>query len=173
MILDSSSLIVFGKLNKINLLLKLFKEVEIAEGVYKEAIVDGLEKKFEDSLILKNYLDNRCIKIIKLENKYLKLANKIQYLNNIGVGESQTIALAKQLDRKKLIIDESLAREAAKSLGLTPLGSLRILLLAYEENLLNEKGVKETINKMVKLKFRISAATLIRFWELFEKIRKR
>jgi len=173
LILDSSSLIVFGKLNKIDLLLKLFKEIEIAEGVYKEAIVDGLEKKFEDSLILKNYLDGGKIRIIKLENKYSELANKIQYLNNIGIGESQTIALAKQLDRKKLIIDESLAREAAKSLGLTPLGSLRILLLAYEENLLNEKGVKETINKMVKLKFRISAATLIRFWELFEKIRKR
>lgn len=173
MILDSSSLIVFGKLNNINLLLKLFKKIEIAEGVYKEAIADGLEKKFEDSLILKKYLDGGKIKIIKLENRHSILADKLQYLNNIGIGESQTIALAKQLDRKELIIDESLAREAAKSLGLAPMGSLRILLLAYEENLLNEKEVKEAINKMIRLKFRISAATLIRFWELFEKVRKR
>ena len=173
MIVNSSPLIVFGKLNRINVLLKLFKEIEISEGVYKEAILEGLEKKFEDSLILKNYLDNGKIKIIKLESKYLELANKIQYLNNIGIGESQAIALAKQLNRKELIIDESLARETAKSLGLNPIGSLRVLILAYKESLFNEKEVKETINKMIKLKFRISAATLIRFWELFEKIRKK
>ena len=30
----------------------------------------------------------------------------------------------------------------------------------------------EIVNKMVGLKFRISASTLIRFWELFEKIKK-
>jgi len=132
-----------------------------------------LEKKFEDSLILKNYLDNAKIKIIKLEKKHLGLADKIQYFNNIGVGESQTIALAKQLKRKELIIDESLARETAKSLGINPVGSLRVLLLAYKKSLVDEKELKEIINKMIKLKFRISASTLIRFWELFEKIKKK
>lgn len=173
MIVNSSPLIIFAKLNRIDILLRLFEKIEIADEVYKEAIVEGLEKKFEDSLILKDYVDKGQIKIIKLENKYLELANKIQYLNNIGTGESQAIALAKQFNRKELIIDESLARETAKSLGLNPIGSLRVLLLAYKENLLNEKEIKETINKMIKLKFRISAATLIRFWELFEKIKRK
>ena len=156
-----------------NFLLKLFDEVEITEGVCKEAILEGLEKKFEDSFILKSYLDKNQIKAIKLSDKYLKLAEKIQYLHNIGVGEAQAIALAKQLNRKELVIDETLAREAAKSFGLKPFGSLRILLLAYERNLLNEKEVEELVNKMIKLKFRISAATLIRFGELFEKIKKK
>jgi len=118
-------------------------------------------------------LDNAKIKIIKLEKKHLGLADKIQYFNNIGVGESQTIALAKQLKRKELIIDESLARETAKSLGINPVGSLRVLLLAYKKSLVDEKELKEIINKMIKLKFRISASTLIRFWELFEKIKKK
>ncbi|MEK6983095.1 MAG: hypothetical protein AABX33_00850 [Nanoarchaeota archaeon] len=111
--------------------------------------------------------------MIKLNDKYLKLANKIQELHNIGVGESQTIALARQLDRKELIIDESLARETAKSLGLNPVGSLRAFLLAYKRSLLDEEELKEIINKMIKLKFRISVSTLIRFWELFEKIKKK
>lgn len=118
-------------------------------------------------------MDNAKIKIIKLEKKHLGLADKIQYFNNIGVGESQTIALAKQLKRKELIIDESLARETAKSLGINPVGSLRVLLLAYKKSLVDEKELKEIINKMIKLKFRISASTLIRFWELFEKIKKK
>ena len=173
MIVNSSPLIIYGKLNKINIFLKLFKEIEIPEGVHQEVIIDGLENKFEDALILKNYMDDGKIKIIKLENKYLELANKIQILNNIGIGESQAIALARQLNRKELVIDEALARETAKSLGLNPMGSLKVMLMAYEKNLLNEKEVGEVINKMIKMKFRISAATLIRFWELFGKIKKK
>ena len=159
-------------MNKIDILLELFKKIEIPQAVYQEAILDGLESKFEDSLILRNYLDKGKIKVIKLENKYLELSNKVQNLNNIGIGESQAIALAKQLNRKELVIDEALAREIAKSFGLSPIGSLKVLLLAHKENLLNEKEIEETINKMIKMKFRISAATLIRFWELFEKLKK-
>ena len=173
MIVNSSPLIICGKLNKINIFLKLFKEIEIPEAVYQEVILEGLENKFEDSLILKNYLDKGKIKIIKLESKYLGLSNKIQNLNNIGIGESQVIALAKQLNRKDLVIDEALARETAKSLGLNPMGSLKVMLLAYEGSILNEKEIEEIINKMIKMKFRVSAATLIRFWELFEKIKKK
>ena len=172
MIADSSSLIIFGKLNRIDIILKPFDKIEITDGVCKEAILEGLEKKFQDSFILKSHLDKNQIRIIKFEDKYLKLANKIQELHNIGIGEAQTIALAKQLNRKELIIDEALARETAKSFGLRPLGSLKVLLIGYKESLLKEKEVKEIINKMIKLKFRISASTLIRFWELFEKIKK-
>ncbi len=152
-------------------MLKLFESIEIADGVYRETILEGLEKKFEDSLILKSYLDKVQIKIIKLKDKYYKLADKLQDINNLGIGESQTIALAKQLNQKELIIDESLAREIAKSFGLKPIGSLGVLLLAYKEGLLNEKEINETVNKMIKLKFRIGASTLIRFWELFEKMK--
>ena len=173
MIANSSPLIIFGKLNKVSIFLKLFKQIEIPEAVYQEVILEGLENKFEDALILKNYLDDGKIKIIRLENRYLELADKIQNLNNIGLGETQAIALAKQLNRKDLIIDESLARETAKSLGLNPMGSLKVLLLAYEIGMLNEKEVEETVNKMIKIKFRISAATLIRFWDLFDKIKKK
>ncbi len=159
-------------MNKIDILLKLFKEIEIPQAVYQEAILDGLESKFEDSLTLRNYLDKGKIKIIKLENKYLELSNKIQNLNNIGIGESQAIALAKQLNRREIVIDEALARETAKSFDLSPIGSLKVLLLAHKENLLNEKEIEESINKMIKMKFRISAATLIKFWELFEKMKR-
>lgn len=172
MIVDSSSLIIFGKLDRIAILLKLFKEIEIPQAVYQEAILDGLERKFEDSLILKNYLDKGKIKIIKLETKYSELSNKIQKLSNIGIGESQAIALAKQLNRKEVVIDEALARETAKSLDLKPIGSLKVLLLGYGEKILSEKEVDDAINKMIKMKFRISAGTLITFWELFEKIKK-
>lgn len=171
MIANSSPLIIFAKLNRLDILLKLFEKIEISDEVYKEAILEGLEKKFEDSFILKSSVDMKQIKIINLNDKHIELAYKIQYLHNIGVGESQTISLAKQLNRKELIIDEALAREAAKSFGLKPLGSLRVLLIAYEENLLNEKELREVINKMIKLKFRIGASALIRFWELFEKLK--
>ncbi|MBI2646925.1 hypothetical protein HYW99_00440, partial [Candidatus Woesearchaeota archaeon] len=115
MIVDSSSLIIFAKLNKVDILLKLFEKLEITDEVHKEAILEGLEKRFEDSLILKSHLEKNQIRVINLRNKFVELADKIQHLNNLGIGESQTIALAKQLNRKELIIDETLARETAKA----------------------------------------------------------
>lgn len=172
MIINASPLIIFGKLNKINILKKLYPHIEITNEVYQEVVIKGIEKKSRDAFIIKEHIDNKDIKVIALTEKFINKAKKTQVIYNIDIGEAETIALALQLNKKEAIIDEISAREAAKAFVIKPIGSLRVLLIAYKKNLINKAEIKQLINEMENSKYRFSPKVLIEFWNLFEKIKK-
>jgi uncharacterized protein len=172
LIVNASPLIIFGKLNKIDILKKIYTHIEITNSVYQEVVVNGIKINSRDAFIVKNYVDNRYIKIIKLNNVYKDKAKKIQTIYTIDIGEAETIALALQLNRKEVMIDEMAAREAAKSAGVKPIGSLRVLLLAYKAGLIDKDDIKKMIYGMESSKYRFSPQVLIEFWDLFEKMEK-
>lgn len=172
MIINASPLIIFGKLNKVDVLKKLYQNIEITNEVYKEVVLKGLEKNATDASIIKHHIENKNIKVFNLNKKFIEMADKIQSIYNIDIGEAETIALALQLNRKEIIIDEISAREAAKSFGIKPIGSLRVLLLAYKSNLINKEEIKKLINEMEDSKYRFSPRVLTEFWDLFERIKK-
>lgn len=173
MIINASPLIIFGKLNKIGILIKIYKNIEITHEVYNEVVIKGLEKNSKDALIVKECIDNKDIKIFNLDEKSLNLASKIQNIYNLDLGEAETIALALQLKEKEIVIDEESAREAAKAFGVKPIGSLRILLSAYKKGFLREDEVHSSISEMEKSKYRFSPQVLMEFWNLFRNIKRR
>lgn len=173
MIINASPLIIFGKLNKIDILKKIYSHIEITNEVYQEVVIKGKGKKSRDALIIKEHIDNKDIKIFNLTNKFKSLAKKIQVIYNIDIGEAETIALALQLNKKEAIIDEISVREAAKAFSIKPIGSLRVLLIAYKKKIINKSEIKELINEMENSKYRFSPKVLIEFWNLFEKVTKK
>ncbi|MBS3114850.1 DUF3368 domain-containing protein [Candidatus Woesearchaeota archaeon] len=172
MIINASPLIIFGKLNKISILIKIYKNLGITNKVYEEVVLKGIEQNASDAFIVKQHIDNKEIKVFNLDKKFLDIANKIQLIYNLDIGEAETIALALQLAQKEIIIDETAAREAAKSFGIKPIGSLRVLLIAYQKNLISKKEINDLLAKMQDSKYRFSPKVLIEFWELFEKLKK-
>ena len=172
MIINASPLIILGKLNKISILIKIYKNLGITNKVYEEVVLKGIEQNASDAFIVKQHIDNKEIKVFNLDKKFLDIANKIQLIYNLDIGEAETIALALQLAQKEIIIDETAAREAAKSFGIKPIGSLRVLLIAYQKNLISKKEINDLLAKMQDSKYRFSPKVLIEFWELFEKLRK-
>lgn len=172
MIINASPLIIFGKLNKIDILKKIYANIEITNEVYQEVVINGIKKNSRDAFIIKEHTDNKDIEVISLTEKFVEKAKKIQVIYNIDIGEAGTIALALQLNKKEAIIDEIAAREAAKAFGIKPIGSLRVLLTAYKNNLINRTEIKELVNEMENSKYRFSPQVLIEFWDLFEKIKK-
>lgn len=165
-------MIIFGKLNKISILAKIYKNLEISNKVYEEVVLKGIEQNSSDAFIVKQYIENKEIKVYDLGKKFLDTADKIQVIYDIDMGEAETIALALQLTQKEIIIDEIAAREAAKSFGIKPTGSLRILLIAYQKNLIIKEEINDLIAKMQDSKYRFSPKVLIEFWELFGKMKK-
>lgn len=173
MITDSSSLIIFAKINKLDLLSKLYKPLIITKGIYNETVEKGKEINAPDSKIIQEFIDNKKIILGLLNEKYKDLSKNLKDKYSLGLGESEAIALALQQKDKTLMIDEKIARQICKLHGLKPMGSLRVLLIAFKKDMLTEFDVKNSLEQMLKNKFRISGDIVNEFWEMFEKIKKK
>src|SRR3989344_2180750 len=166
MIINSSPLIIFGKLNKLEMLKNVFKEIFISEAVYKEVVEEGILKKSPEALIIKGFIENGDIKIKKLDKKWKEKAEFLESTYNyIDYGEAETIALVLQENQKSVLIDDRAARDVAVLYGIKPLGSLRVLLLGYQKEIIKEDDLKEIIKKMIQNNFRIGADVMNEFWD--------
>jgi predicted nucleic acid-binding protein len=145
---DTSPIVCLAHVKHINLLQKLFEEVLVPPSVYNEL----LENKIIDSSFLQQ---NPFFQIKNPENTVLVKKLKEQ----LDIGESEAIALSIEEKPEYLLIDESLGREVALLYHLSIKGTLGILLLAKERNLLPE--IKPLIYKLQEeINFRIKPSLL-------------
>ncbi len=174
MIINASPLIVFSRLNELELLNKIFGEVIISEAVYKEVVESGILKDEFGASLIEEAIQKNKIKVKKLNElfqKRLEILRKNYRL--LDKGEAETIALALQEKSKEVLIDERFAREVAISQGISPKGSLRVLLLAFENKIIDEKEMKNLLTRITSTDFRIGADILSEFFELFEDLKKK
>lgn len=170
MISNASPLIYFGKLNKLDLLVRLFDKIEITQSVYEE-IIYGEDNNSEVEII-KEFISKKLIIIERLESKISGISNFIKKSFKLHNGESDTIALAMQNNTKKVIIDEKSARKAAELHGMFPIGTLGVVLLAYKKDIVSEIDVGDIIEKLISDNFRIGAEVLNEFWKSFDLVKK-
>lgn len=174
MISDSSSLIIFAKINKLNLLTKLYDKIQITNGIYKEIVEQGLFINAPDAKLIKKYIDDKKIEILELNKKYGEFSKELKEIYpQLGIGESDAISLALQKGDKSIVIDEHSGRVIAKLYKLKPVGSLRVLIESYKKNIINKTELKDTIDEMIKNKFRIGADVITEFWKIFEKLKRK
>ncbi len=162
---NSSPLIYLAKIEKLNILKILFKEIIIPKQVYEEVVLKGKEEKFFDALNVENSIKESWIKIkeVDIDEELNQLANEID------IGEIALISLAKKLRPSLLLIDAASARAIAESLGFNVKGTLYVLLKAYRKKIMQKKEVKELINKLIISGFRISQELYIEAIEELEK----
>lgn len=173
MIINASPLIIFGRLNKLELLKKVFGELVVSQAVYQEVVEGGIKINAPEALLIKEYIERGEIKVKRLDAKWQKRADFLQKVyTQLDIGEAQTIALALQEKEKAVLIDERIARKVAKLEGLMPQGSLRVLLVAFKKSIITEEELRQTLTEMTSTKFRLSAEVINKFWMLFEKLKK-
>ena len=140
---DSSPLISFARIDKLNLLNDIFKEIYISPAVFDE--ITHINKPY--SQVLKEFSKDKI--------KSVKNALAVSLLmNDLDKGESESIVLAFENNIKRILIDEQRGRKIAKLNGLTPVGTLGVLLRAKEIGLINQ--IKPLMNILIDEKFRIS-----------------
>lgn len=130
---DTSCLILFEKIGRMDLLRATFGEVVVTEEVATEY---G---------ILPNW-----IKVKSLTNR--QLFNELRL--ELGSGEASSIAFATEIEGSLLIIDERKGRKRAEELGLSIIGSLGVLLKAKQMGVL--PSLLQVIQEIDKTDFRIS-----------------
>lgn len=156
---DTSPLIFLSKIGKLNLLQLIFNKVYVPEAVYKE-VTEGKTGKFDPgiagSIAVKNagWIEVRKVTARKFVDELLA---------KIDIGESEAIALAKEMGARLLIMDERKGRSVAKSYNIKVAGTLGVLVKAKEMKIL--RTIRPAIIDLTALqgsdKFRVSAELIV------------
>lgn len=142
---DSSILISLSSINHLWILKKLSDRVIIPEKVYEEVVIAGSGKPgaFEIS------------KSVWLERKTATNLNYVKRLCKVlNPGESEAIALAKELKADLIVLDDELARKIARNEGFKVSGLLALIVKAKKEQLI--PSVKPILNELKAKGFYLS-----------------
>ena len=141
---NSSPLILLAKINKLNVLEKLYGKITIPQEVYNEVIIKGKHENYSDAaLIEKNINEFIFVKDIIQEHK--KEAEKLTSV--VGSGESEAIASCIQEKAELLLIDNLEPRKIAQIKGIKCRSTPGVLLEAFKNKIINfyeyESAIKE------------------------------
>lgn len=143
---NTTPLINFYSIERMDILENLFNKIVIPEAVSIE--ISKKDNKFKG---INNLLTLNFIQVSTIHNKTFAETLKL----DIDDGESEAIALAKELDIKVVLMDELSARTICKYHSLDVLGSIGCLILAKEKGLISQvktymDGFKEKANFWIK-----------------------
>ena len=131
---DTSTLIIFHKINSFDLLEKVYGELITTPEIAKE-FGENLPKW----IIIQSVNDKKYQEFLETQ---------------VDLGEASAIALAKELDDVLLLLDDLKARKLATRLNLKYTGALGIITKAKQLAIID--AVKPLIDKLIATNFRIS-----------------
>ena len=132
---NTTPIISLSSIGKINILRELFNEIIISKAVYDE-IKAKKSYGYDEA-------DSNFIKIQSIKGKiYSELL-----LNQLDLGEAETIILAKEINADYVLIDENIGYKIAKNSNLEVIRTLSILLKAKEKGIISE--IKPLLDEMI------------------------
>lgn len=146
---DTTPIIALIKINRIDLLEKLFDEVLIPEAVFDELTTNSFFAN--ETAIVKS---STFLKKTSVQNK--KSLQILQAASGLDDGESQAIILADELKSDVLIIDEKKGRKVAQQLGITITGTIGILIQAHDEGMISSDEIKQYLEQLKNSNIRLS-----------------
>jgi len=167
---NATPLIYMAKLGKLQLLKSIFPQIQIPPEVKNEAVDRGKEKGYPDAISIEQALKEGWIIPHPLTEENNKKSEALAKMAGIDIGEAQAIILAKQKKEKLILIDQTNAREAARQLGLTPRGTIYIVLTATKRKLITKEEAKQTLEKLIDANFYISAKIYSEMLKAIEKL---
>lgn len=147
-IADTTPIITLIKLNRLDLLEKLFGSVMIPSAVYDELTANPRFAKESEIVRKCNYLKRQIV----IDRQSIKFLREIVGLD---AGESEAIALSDEQSADLLVIDERKGRKAAQKLRLKIIGTIGILIQAFDSNLISKTEIISYVEKLRESDIRI------------------
>lgn len=138
---NSTPLIYLAKLNKLNLVLKIYKKILIPEEVYSEVVIEGKRLNKKEVILIEDLINQKLIEVKKVNE--LK-----KELNTLHLGELKAINLCLQINIKDILIDDKEAYELCKMLKLNPIRTTAFLLNCVKDKLISKEEFKEFLLKI-------------------------
>ena len=135
---DTTPLISLLKINHLDLLKKLFGDVLSPQAVFDELTDDERFRLEADQIREKKFI------VVKPVNNP-ESTNILKRATGLDQGESEAIVLTDELKADLLLMDEAKGRNVSAQMGLRIMGTIGILMAAYEEDELSSDEVRECI----------------------------
>lgn len=135
---DTTPLISLLKISRLDLLEKLFGEVLIPSAVFNELTTD---ERFQ---LEANQIRQEKFIVVKEVNN-LESVSILKRATGLDQGESEAIVLTDELNAELLLMDEAKGRNVSSQMGLQIMGTIGILMAAYEEHELTSNESKNVL----------------------------
>lgn len=138
---DTTPIITLSKIKRLDLLQKLFENIMIPKAVYNE-LTSNIQFQNEAEAIM----NAKYIKVVDVHDE--KSVELLRRATGLDLGESEAIIYTDDCKAELLLIDEVKGRKVAKQMGLSVMGTVGILMSAYEEKLISADEIREYIITM-------------------------
>lgn len=144
-VVDTSPLIFLAKLDRLDLLKRGADQVVAPPAVFREIdeYLDAASEKIEEAkrswLSVRTAEDRRLVDVL---------------MADLDAGESEVIALALELEAERVVLDDLDARRRAHRVGISPVGTLGLLLAAKLRGEL--QSLRAEIDRLRDAGFRVS-----------------
>lgn len=154
---NATPLIYMARLGKIYLLKEIFARVQIPPEVRVETVDRGKAKGYPDAYVIDRALSEGWIVTDSLTEDGMRRSVALAQMTGIDRGEAQVIILAKEKGEKLVLIDQADAREVARQLGLSPRGTIYVIIVAVRRRLIARREARQMLGDLIEENFYISA----------------
>lgn len=134
---NTTPIISLLKLNQLDLLRRLYQQIQIPYAVYHE-VEAGKAKAFYKDLSAVNWIE-----IVEIKDK-----QAVKYLLDLDAGEAEAIILASEINADLIILDEKLGRYYARNADLRVTVTIGVLIKAKTVGLISE--LKPLLNELTE-----------------------
>ena len=138
---DTTPIISLLKIDKLDLLRDLFKEVAIPQAVFLE--LTSNEGFAEEAEVVASC---EFLSVEAVENR--EAVSVLQRSTGLHLGESEALVLADLLHADLVLLDEVAGRSVASRMNLEHMGTIGILATACKKGLLTAREIESCINTL-------------------------
>jgi predicted nucleic acid-binding protein len=126
---NSSPLILYARIGRLELLRDVFTQIFVPQAVYDEIVVAGVNRPGATAIWAASWVSIQAIAQWPTDQPMLAA---------LGAGEAQAIILALQLGKQiAVLLDDEKGRRVARQLGIRVYGSAGVLVLAKEGGMIS------------------------------------
>lgn len=138
---DTTPIITLLKIDRLDLLQKLFGKIIIPEAVYRELTSNS---QFPDEV--ERITGAAYIKVVDVHDT--KSVELLRRATGLDLGESEAIIYTDDSKADLLLMDEAKGRKIAQQMGLAVMGTIGILMSAYEDKIISKDEIRSYIGIM-------------------------
>lgn len=158
--LDGSPLILMGKAAALPVLARVFHSVIVAPAVRRESVLEAPTPIEANALAAE--LDRLEIREKKPNAEAVKKI--LGRYGILGRGEIGTLALVASKAAATAVIDDRIARQAARIEGIPAVGTLGVLVRAHRRGLMNRAEVGRVVERLTAGGLWLSPDVMEAFW---------